>query len=142
MQFINPRYEHEELTFDDVFLLQGYFDGTSRMKDLDLTPWCLNLKIPIISANMNSVTGKRFSETIARYGGLGILPQDMSNETMLRIVQHIKSASVEYDTPLVVTPQDFVRDCLDIIYKRDHGCVIVVDQAEKPISVLTVKDLQ
>lgn len=142
MQFLNPRYENEELTFDDVFLLQWYFDGTSRMKDLDLTPWCLNLKIPIISANMNSVTGKRFSETIARYGGLGILPQDMSNETMIRIIQHIKTASVEYDTALTVTVQDFVRDCLDIIYKRDHGCVVVLDGQQKPISLLTVKDLQ
>lgn len=42
------------------------------------------------------------AETIARYGGVAILPQDMSLETMLKIIKHIRSANLQYDTPITV----------------------------------------
>ena len=37
MKFNNPLYEHEELTYEDVFLFQNYFDGKSRL-EMDVTP--------------------------------------------------------------------------------------------------------
>gem|GEM_PF-2578483 len=71
MKFHNSRYEHEELTYEDVFIFQQYFDGKSRMHDTDITPQTpLHNSLPIVSANMNAVTGKRMAETLARYGGL------------------------------------------------------------------------
>lgn len=38
MKFHNPRYEQEELTFDDVFLYQSFFEGSSRLRDISLIP--------------------------------------------------------------------------------------------------------
>lgn len=113
MKFHNPSYEHEELTFDDVFLYQSYFDGTSRQKDTSLVPeFSLGTSLPIVTANMNAVSGKRMVETIARYGGMGILPQDMDLQVILGIISHLKKASVQYDTPMTVQHDNTVRDAL------------------------------
>lgn len=113
MQFSNPRYEQEEITYEDVFLFQNYFQGNSRFDDVSIVPTTsLGTSIPIVSANMNAVTGKRLAETLARYGGLGVLPQDMDLSVMKRIVLSIKSAHIEFDTPITVTLENTVRDAL------------------------------
>jgi IMP dehydrogenase len=125
MKFSNPRYEDEEITYEDVFLFQNYFDGNSRLDDTSIIPQShLGTSIPIVSANMNAVTGKRLAETLARYGGLGILPQDMDLSVMKRIVASIKQAHIQFDTPITVTLENTVRDALGILYKRSHLCVI------------------
>jgi hypothetical protein len=38
MKFNNPLYEHEELTYEDVFIFQQYFEGKSRIHDVNITP--------------------------------------------------------------------------------------------------------
>src|SRR6266542_3551594 len=105
MRFLHPeRDETLELSLDDVFITPGYFEGTSRL-DTDLRPADFpGGSHPVVSANMNAVTGKRMAETMARFGGLGVLPQDMDPDTVERIVRHIKSADPRYDTPLSVLP--------------------------------------
>lgn len=113
MRFANQRYENEEITYEDVFLFQNHFQGNSRLDDTSIVPIpSLGMSIPIVSANMNAVTGKRLAETLARYGGLGILPQDMDLSVMKRIVASIKSAHTEFDTPITVTLENTVRDAL------------------------------
>lgn len=113
MRFANQRYENEEITYEDVFLFQSYFQGNSRLDDTSVIPTApFGTNIPIVSANMNAVTGKRLAETLARYGGLGILPQDMDLSVMKRIVASIKSAHTEFDTPITVTLENTVRDAL------------------------------
>lgn len=68
MKFNNPLYENEELTYEDVFLFQNYFEGKSRL-EMNVTPIIpFGTKIPIITSNMNAVSGKRMAETLARYG--------------------------------------------------------------------------
>lgn len=143
MKFLHPeRDEQLELSLDDVFIVPAYYEGVSRL-DVDLTPRDFDgASHPIVSANMNAVTGKRMAETLARYGGLGVLPQDMALETVERIVRHIKAAHPRFDTPLVVTPQATLRDVAGIIRKRAHGMVVVVDAQERPIGILTQHDLR
>ncbi|OIP54341.1 inosine 5-monophosphate dehydrogenase [Candidatus Gracilibacteria bacterium CG2_30_37_12] len=142
MQFSNPRYENEEVTYEDVFLFQNYFDGNSRLHDTSIIPESpIGTSIPIVSANMNAVTGKRLAETLTRYGGLGILPQDMDLSVMKRIVTSIKQAHIQFDTPITVTLENTVRDALGILYKRSHLCVIGVDEINRPIGIFKEKDL-
>jgi IMP dehydrogenase len=52
------------------------------------------------------------AETIARYGGLGVLPQDMNIDTLQEIITKIKSASVKYDTPITVKAMNTIRDAM------------------------------
>ena len=86
---------------------------------------------------MNAVTGKRMAETMARFGGLGVLPQDMNLETVERIVKHIHSADPRYDTALAVSPRATLRDVQGIIRKRSHDLVVVVDDERRPLGVVT-----
>lgn len=143
MRFLHPEQdEHRELSLEDVFLCPSFFDGTSR-SDVDLTPDdFLGGSHPIVTANMNAVTGKRMAETIARYGGLGVLPQDMQLDTVDRIVRHIHEAHTRFDTALDVTPEATLRDVQGIILKRSHGMVVVVDDARRPVGIITPSDLR
>ena len=143
MRFLHPEHDEAlELSLEDVFLVPGYFDGSSRL-DVDLRPVDFpGGAHPVVSANMNAVTGKRMAETMARLGGLGVLPQDMDLETAARIVKHIKSADPRYDTPLSVSPRATLRDVLGIIRKRAHDMVIVVDDERRPLGIVTHADLR
>jgi GMP reductase len=143
MRFLHPDHDEAlELSLDDVFLVPGYFEGSSRL-DVDLRPVDFaGGSHPIVSANMNAVTGKRMAETMARLGGLGVLPQDMDLETAARIIKHIKGADPRYDTPLLVTPRATLRDVLGIIRKRAHDMVIVVDDSQRPLGIVTRADLR
>lgn len=142
MRFLHPeRDEQLELSLDDVFLVPGYFEGNSRL-DVDLTPPDFaGGSHPVVTANMNAVTGKRMAETVARYGGLGVLPQDMSIATMDRIIRHIKQAHPRFDTALVVTPHATLRDVQGIIRKRSHGMVVVVENG-RPLGIISAADLR
>jgi len=143
MRFLHPdRDETLELSLDDVFLLPGYFDGSSRL-EVDLRPRDFpGSAHPIVSANMSAVTGKRMGETMARLGGLGVLPQDMEPEIAARIIRHIKTADSRYDTPLSVSPRATLRDVQGIIRKRAHDMVIVIDNDQRPLGIVTHADFR
>ncbi|HYG67799.1 MAG TPA: GuaB1 family IMP dehydrogenase-related protein [Anaeromyxobacteraceae bacterium] len=143
MRFLHPEHDEQlELSLDDVFLIPSFFDGTSRL-DVDLRPADFpGGAHPVVSANMNAVTGKRMAETMARFGGLGVLPQDMDVETAARIIQHIKCADPRYDTPLAVSPRATLRDVAGIIRKRAHDMVVVVDEDRRPLGIVTQADLR
>ena len=143
MRFLHPAHDEQiELSTDDVFLNPNYFDGSSRL-EADLSPTDFaGGSHPIVSANMNAVTGKRMAETMARFGGLGVLPQDMALETVERIVKHIHSVDTRYDTALAVSPRATLRDVQGIIRKRSHDLVVVVDDERRPIGIVTHSDLR
>jgi IMP dehydrogenase len=143
MRFLHPeRDELLELSLDDVFLNPSVFEGRSRL-EVSLTPVDFpGFAHPVVSANMSAVTGKRMAETLARFGGLGVLPQDMSLATVDRIVKHIRAADPRYDTPLAVTVRATLLDVLGLIRKRAHDLVIVIDDERRPLGIVTHADLR
>jgi IMP dehydrogenase len=142
MRFQHNRDEALELGLDDVFIVPSFFEGKSRV-EVDLTPDDFaGGSNPLVSANMNAVTGKRMAETMARHGGLGVLPQDMDLRTVERIVAHMKSASPRIDTAIVISPQATLRDVQGLIRKRSHDMVIVAGDDGKLLGVITQADLR
>ncbi len=143
VRFLHPEHDERlELSLEDVFLVPQRFDGQSRL-DTDLSPTDFaGSSHPVVSANMNAVTGKRLAETMARYGGLGVLPQDMELQTVRRIVEHIKRADHRYDTALAVAPDATLRDVMGLIRKRSHDLVVVVDESRRPVGLVTHADLR
>jgi IMP dehydrogenase len=143
MRFLHPERDASlELTLDEVFVVPGYFEGKSRA-EVDLTPSdFVGGSHPVVAANMNAVTGKRLAETMARFGGLGVLPQDMDLSTVRRLVAHIKQAHPRHDTPLLVTPEATLRDVQGIIRKRSHDMVVVTDEGGRLMGVITQADLR
>ncbi|MBI2378430.1 MAG: GuaB1 family IMP dehydrogenase-related protein [Deltaproteobacteria bacterium] len=143
MRFLHPSHDDQlELSLDDVFIVPGMWDGGSRL-EVDLTPddfpgGCH----PAVSANMNAVTGKRMAETMARLGGIGVLPQDMELRTVERIVNFVKSADPRYDTAVEVTPDATLRDVIGLYRKRSHDMVVVVDEHRRPLGIITPADFR
>src|SRR4051794_26527109 len=72
-----PTAPTADLTYNDVFMVPARSDVTSRL-DVDLaTVDQVGTTIPLVVANMTAVAGRRMAETVARRGGLAIIPQDI-----------------------------------------------------------------
>ncbi len=140
MQFLHESDQVKELTYSDVFLVPRRSRVRSRMH-VDTSPRDgLGMTIPVIAANMTAVSGRRMAETMARRGGLAVLPQDMSMERVEDIVRFVKSRHPVYETPVVMRADESIQHALNLIYKRSHGAVIVVDDDVKPIGIFTEKE--
>jgi IMP dehydrogenase len=140
MQFLYKEDEHKELTYEEVFIIPQYSEAESRM-DVDLTPVDnISTTLPIVVANMTAVAGRRMAETIARRGGLVILPQDIPLEKIRETIEYIKSRHTIFETPITLTPTDTIQTALGLIYKRSHGAIVIIDHQEKPIGIFVEKD--
>lgn len=98
------------------------------------------LTIPVVVSNMNAVAGKRMAETTARRGGITVLPQDIALENIIKIVDYVKKCDPFLETPVSLSPKDNIARAMDLIYKRAHGSVIIVDEQNIPVGVFTEKD--
>ncbi len=138
MRFIDP-IPPFELTYDDVFMVPARSDVGSRF-DVDLsTSDGTGTTIPIVVANMTAVAGRRMAETVARRGGIAILPQDIPVEVVAEVVSWVKSRHLVYETPLTLSRHSTVGDALALLPKRATGAVIVVHE-DKPVGVVTDAD--
>ncbi|MCW4458429.1 GuaB1 family IMP dehydrogenase-related protein [Microbacterium sp. MPKO10] len=125
MRFIGDVPAHD-LTYSDVFLVPSRSDVVSRL-DVSLAPNDgTPATVPLVSANMNSVTGPRLAASLARRGGLGVLPQDMPLQDLDAAIRWVKDQPVLWDTPIVFGPQATVADVLaEIPAAEGHGVVIM-----------------
>ena len=62
--------------------------------------------IPVVVANMTAVAGRRMAETVARRGGLAVLPQDIPVDVVAEVVSWVKGRDLVHDTPLTLGPDD------------------------------------
>lgn len=139
MRFLHDLPAHD-LTYNDVFMVPSASSVPSRF-DVDLrTPDNIGTNIPIIVANMTAVAGRRMAETVARRGGLVVLPQDIPMDIIEMVVRHVKSRHPIFETPITLGPEDTVGEALSLIHKRSHGAVIVVDSGNRPLGIFTEHD--
>lgn len=130
-----------DLTYGDVFLVPSRSTVTSRF-DVDLaTDDGTGTTIPVVVANMTAVAGRRMAETVARRGGLAVLPQDVPAEVVVDVVTSVKQRHPVVETPVVVSPHDTVHTALTLIGKRSHGAAVVADEG-RPVGVVTEADCQ
>jgi IMP dehydrogenase len=137
VRFINE--PTQDLTYSDVFLVPVRSSVTSR-NDVDLAPADgTGLTIPIVVANMTAVAGRRMAETVARRGGIAILPQDIPVDVVADVVAWVKQRDLVYDTPLTLGPEATTGHALSLLLKRAHGGIVVVKDG-KPVGVVTEAD--
>lgn len=128
-----------ELTYDDVFLMPNRSPVASRrLVDLASDDGS-GTTIPLVAANMTAVSGRRMAETIARRGGLAIIPQDIPADVVADVIASVKQRHAVYDTPVVLGPTDTVAEALALLPKRAHGAVVVVQQG-RPVGIVTEAD--
>ncbi len=125
MHFLSqPTYD---LTYSDVFMVPSRSDVASRL-DVDLTSADgLATPTPLVAANMTAVSGRRMAETMARRGGLAIIPQDIPADVVAKALGKVKHAHPVFDTAVTVSPTTTNAETLSLIPKRAHGVAVVVD---------------
>jgi len=134
----NPSHD---LTYDDVFMVPNKSTITSRM-DVDLaTTDGTGTTIPLVVANMTAISGRRMAETIARRGGLAVIPQDIPLDIVRGVITWVKARHTFFETPVTLSPEETVADALDLINKRSHGAVVVVEN-NKPVGIVTEADCE
>lgn len=139
MQFLSGAPPAHDLTYDDVFMVPGRSALASRL-DVDLTTRDgSGTTIPVVVANMTAVAGRRMAETVARRGGLAVLPQDIPIDVVAEVVSWVKARHTVHDTPITMTRGDTVGEALNLLPKRAHGAVIVLEDG-RPIGVVTEAD--
>src|SRR5262245_10113211 len=131
-----PTYD---LTYDDVFLLPSRSAIDSRLSVDLATDDGSGTTVPIVVANMTAVAGRRMAETIARRGGLAVIPQDIPVDVVCQVIDWIKHRHLVYDTPITLHPTDTVSEALALMPKRAHAAVIVVEDG-RPVGVVTETD--
>jgi len=134
----NPSHD---LTYDDVFMVPNKSSITSRM-DVDLaTTDGTGTTIPLVVANMTAISGRRMAETIARRGGLAVIPQDIPLDIVRGVITWVKARHTFFETPVTLAPEETVADALDLINKRSHGAVVVIEN-NKPVGIVTEADCE
>ncbi len=96
--------------------------------------------IPLVVANMTAIAGRRMAETVARRGGLVVIPQDVPFIVVKDVINWVKSRHTIFDTPITLAPTQTVADAASLLHKRAHGAIVVVE-SNKPIGIVTEEDL-
>src|SRR4249920_649976 len=141
MRFLNGADPGHDLTYSDVFMVPSRSAVGSRL-DVDLAATDgSGATIPLVTANMTAVSGRRMAETVARRGGIAILPQDIPIDVVAEVVAWVKGRDLVHDTAITLGPGDTTGEALGLLPKRAHGAVVVVEGG-RPVGVVTEADCQ
>lgn len=136
--------EEMGLTFDDVLLVPKRSNIRSR-QDVSTVTWLtrdIRLSIPIISANMDTVTETRMAIAIAQQGGIGILHRFMNLEHQVEQVRRVKRAeNLVVEHPLSIMPGATVEEARQRMEEAEVGGLMVVDLQGKLIGVVSTRDV-
>ncbi len=139
MRFLNERPPGHDLTYNDVFMVPRRSDVASRY-DVDLsTSDGTGTTIPLVVSNMTAVSGRRMAETVARRGGIAVIPQDIPLEVVRDVVSWVKERHLVFDTPITLDPHQTVGDAMALLPKRAHRAAFVVEDG-RPVGVITDDD--
>jgi len=139
VRFLSP--PAHDLTYSDVFLAPSRSAVGSRLDVSLATRDGSGTTIPLVVSNMTAVAGRRMAETVARRGGMAILPQDIPADVVAEVIAWVKARDLVHDTPLTLGPDATTGHALSLLPKRAHGAVIVVRDG-RPVGVVTEADCQ
>jgi IMP dehydrogenase len=135
---------YQGITFDDVLLEPRYSEVMPAEVDVSsrLTR-NIELKIPFLSAPMDTVTESDMAIALAKVGGLGIIHKNMPVEAQTEEVTKVKrSANGIIVDPVTLTPQDTVARARDVMTQQNVSGIPIVDNTGKLAGILTKRDLR
>ena len=128
MRFFREPPAHD-LTYNDVFLVPQNSTVGSRLAVDLIADDPTGLRIPIVAANMTSVTGARLAVALARRGGLAVLPQDGSPQQLDIAIRAIKIASTLFD-PLVLVGRGHTIAAARALVADTPGALLTIVDAD------------
>jgi len=139
VRFLSDTPPPYDLTYDDVFMVPRR-SGVASRYDVDLASTDgTGTTIPLVVANMTAVSGRRMAETMARRGGLAVLPQDIPLDIVGEVVSWVKARHPVFETPIMLSPNHPVGDALGLLPKRSHRAAVVVEEGS-PVGIVTEAD--
>ena len=144
MSFVADKIIMDGVTFDDVLLVPAYSEVLPVNVSLT-TKFSRNieLKIPFVTAAMDTVTEAKMAIAIAREGGIGVIHKNIPIEEQARQVAIVKRAEngMIYD-PITIHRTATVRDTLALMAEYHIGGIPVVDDEQKLVGIVTNRDLR
>ncbi|HLJ66495.1 MAG TPA: IMP dehydrogenase [Chloroflexota bacterium] len=132
------------LTYDDVLLVPRYSAIRSR-RDVDTSARLtrlIQLRVPIVSANMDTVTEAEMAIAMARRGGIGIIHRFNTVEQQVNQVRLVKrSESFVIENPYTIQPESTVGDARDILEEKHITGLPVVDGSGRLVGLLAGRDI-
>ncbi len=144
MSFDSEKFYGDGLTYDDVLLVPGHSTVLPRETDLS-TRFSRNIimKIPVVSAAMDTVTESKMAIAMAQDGGIGVMHKNMTIERQAKEVRKVKRAEngMILD-PITLHADAIVQDALNIMKENGIGGIPVVDEPGKLVGIVTNRDLR
>ena len=144
MSFIAERVQIEGLTFDDVLLVPAYSEVLPR--DVVLTTRFsrrIELKVPIVSAAMDTVTEAKMAIAIAREGGIGVIHKNMTIAEQAKEVEIVKRAeNGMISNPVTIRKGSTVGNAMALMAEYKIGGIPVVDEGGYLVGIVTNRDLR
>lgn len=140
----NQKFAGQGLTYDDVLLVPAYSEVLPRQVDIS-TDFSRNirLKIPIVSAAMDTVTESRMAIAIAQEGGIGVLHKNMTIEAQAAKVRQVKRAeNGMIIDPITLHENALIGDALKIMKEFNIGGIPVINDDKRLVGILTNRDLR
>ena len=132
------------LTFDDVLLVPKHSHIRSRSA-VDISTWLvpgIRLAIPILSANMDTVTESAMAIAMAQAGGIGVLHRFMPLERQAEMVRRVKrEESYIVEHPITILPQATLTEARLKMAETQIGGLVVTDEQGKLLGILTARDV-
>ncbi|MDZ7843367.1 MAG: IMP dehydrogenase [Anaerolineales bacterium] len=132
------------LTFDDVLLVPKYSKIRSR-GNVDLSSTLvpgIELQLPVVSSNMDTVTEGKMAIAMAQSGGIGIIHRFLSIEDQVKFVRQVKrSESFVVENPVTIRPETTLQEAKELMVETNIGGLVVTDSGGHLVGLLTTRDL-
>ena len=131
------------ITFDDVLLVPAYSEVIPNQVNLEtMLTKKIKLKIPMMSAGMDTVTESRMAIAMARHGGIGVIHKNMSIERQAEEVDKVKRSENGVITdPFFLSPEHTLADANNVMAKyRISG--VPITEGKKLVGIITNRDLK
>src|SRR3990167_429752 len=135
------------LSYDDVLIVPQKFSLRSR-SDISLKTRItrnISINIPIISANMDTVTEADMAIKMAQLGGIGIIHRFNTIEDQVKEVQKVKrfsNSNAKIENPLTINRESTLEQAREIMDNHNVTCLLVTDQNKKLDGILTLRDMR
>ena len=144
MSDAGDRFSKEGLTFDDVLLVPAYSEVLP--KETDTSSYFtreIKLKVPVVSAAMDTVTESQLAITIAQEGGIGVIHKNMTIAEQAEQVRKVKrSESGMIVDPVTLTESATVQDALTLMKENKIGGIPIVKKNKELAGIVTNRDLR
>ncbi len=141
---VKSKFIETGLTFDDVLLVPAYSE--IHPAEVNLTSKFsrnLSLKVPLVSAAMDTVTESKMAIAIAQEGGIGVIHKNLTIKKQCDKVRRVKrSESGMILDPVTLTKKSKVRDALKSMKEYSIGGIPIVDKSNSLVGIVTNRDLR